>query len=40
MNYLSDKYLVTAEKEVSAEEIEQTKARLEKMGFRISTRII
>ena len=40
MNYLSDKYLITAEKKVSAEEIAQTKARLEKMGFRISTRII
>ncbi len=39
-NYLSDKYLVTAEKVVEAEELAQTKAKLEKLGFEVKTEIV
>ncbi len=39
-NYLSDRYLVRAEKIIKAEELPQTRARLEKLGFEINTAIV
>lgn len=39
-NYLSDRYLVTAKKEVAADELARTQSRLEKLGFGIKTEIV
>lgn len=39
-NYLSDKYLVTAEKEIAAEELASTEARLKSLGFTVKAEIL
>jgi len=40
MNYLSDRYLVTARKEVSAGEISRTADRLKSLGFEVKTKLL
>ncbi len=39
-NYLSDRYLVTATKEVSAEEISRTTERLKSLGFEVEAKLL
>ena len=39
-NFLSDRYLVTAEKEIAAKELAATEARLKKLGFTVKAEIV
>ncbi len=39
-NFLSDRYLITAKGEVSAQELTKTVARLEKLGFEVKKKVL